>query len=60
ELHIAVERESGVYAGDGQITIDFVSPAVPEPASWAMLTLGFFGAGAALRGRRKGRAVLTA
>jgi hypothetical protein len=28
--------------------------AVPEPASWAMMLLGFFGAGAAMRRRRKG------
>jgi len=27
--------------------------AVPEPATWAMLLLGFFGLGAAIRGRRR-------
>lgn len=32
----------------------FVSPAgVPEPATWAMMLLGFFGMGAALRRRRQ-------
>lgn len=28
------------------------APAVPEPATWTMLILGFVGVGAALRGRR--------
>ncbi|MGH6991851.1 MAG: PEP-CTERM sorting domain-containing protein, partial [Caulobacteraceae bacterium] len=50
---------SGVNAGNGQITIDFLGSPVPEPAGWALMTLGLFGAGAVLRGRRKGRAVLT-
>lgn len=27
--------------------------ALPEPATWAMLLLGFFGVGAAVRGRRR-------
>jgi hypothetical protein len=26
---------------------------VPEPATWAMLLLGFFGVGSALRGARR-------
>lgn len=30
------------------------APAVPEPATWAMMLLGFFGIGAAMRGRRSG------
>jgi hypothetical protein len=29
------------------------APGVPEPAAWALMTLGFLGAGAAIRGRRK-------
>ena len=37
------------------IVIDGVAPggAVPEPATWAMMLMGFFGLGAALRGRRE-------
>lgn len=30
-----------------------VSGAVPEPATWALMILGFGGAGAMLRGRRR-------
>jgi hypothetical protein len=29
-------------------------PAVPEPATWAMMLVGFFGLGAAIRVRRRG------
>jgi hypothetical protein len=32
---------------------DFVLNAVPEPSTWAMMLLGFFGLGAALRRRRQ-------
>jgi len=35
-----------VYAGSGV-------PGVPEPASWAMMLIGFAGLGAAMRSRRK-------
>jgi hypothetical protein len=34
-------------------TIDFSLTAVPEPASWAMMLVGSFGLGAALRRRRE-------
>lgn len=33
----------------------FSFAAVPEPATWAMLVLGFFGLGSALRSSRRGR-----
>ena len=36
-----------------------VTPAVPEPSTWAMLLLGFFGVGGALRARRQTKAALT-
>jgi hypothetical protein len=32
------------------------APGVPEPAAWALMTVGFLGAGAAIRGRRRGLA----
>jgi len=35
----------------GAVTLD--SGAVPEPATWSMMILGFLGAGAALRSRRR-------
>jgi hypothetical protein len=31
-----------------------MTPAVPEPTTWAMMLLGFFGIGATMRGRRTG------
>ena len=34
------------------VTIFFSQTAVPEPTAWAMMLLGFFGLGAALRRRR--------
>ena len=44
---------SGAWGGSGQLDIDFVGPAVPEPSTWAMLLLGFTGLGAlAYRGRQ--------
>jgi hypothetical protein len=39
----------GVRSGNGLVTINFLG--VPEPSSWAILILGFFGAGAVLRRR---------
>lgn len=38
-----------VYAGNG---VPVPAGGVPEPATWAMMLIGFFGAGAAIRGRR--------
>jgi len=35
----------GVQSGNGEVEIDFVGPAVPEPSTWAMLLLGFAGLG---------------
>lgn len=42
------EVHLGTYNGGD----DFLTSAVPEPAAWAMMILGFFGMGAALRRRR--------
>jgi hypothetical protein len=44
-------RPAGFFSGtfDGQITV----PAVPEPATWGMMILGFGIVGAATRRRRK-------
>lgn len=42
------------FFGNGSLTISAVSPAIPEPATWAMLLLGFAAIGGALRlSRRK-------
>jgi hypothetical protein len=38
---------------DGGANVKFYSdPGVPEPATWAMMLIGFFGMGAVVRGRR--------
>jgi hypothetical protein len=37
----------------------FVIPATPEPAAWAMMIMGVFGAGGALRFTRRNRTVAT-
>jgi hypothetical protein len=44
-----------VQGGNGELDIDFVGPAVPEPSTWAMLLLGFAGLGTlAYRRNRSG------
>ena len=37
------------YLGSGTYTLTIAAPAVPEPASWAMMIGGFAIAGAAMR-----------
>ncbi len=51
-----LSNQNGVFANinNGPYQMQLLpAGAVPEPMTWAMLTLGMFGAGAALRGRRK-------
>jgi hypothetical protein len=45
----------GNSGGNGEFTIDvaFAPTAVPEPATWAMMIIGFGAAGAMVRNRRK-------
>jgi hypothetical protein len=59
----AVDEVRVVTLGAGRfdmdnVTFNSISTAIPEPATWTMLLLGFFGLGAALRARP--RAVATA
>ena len=44
---------NGWSGGNAQYTIDFAFAAVPEPATWAMMIIGFGGAGVAIRRRRR-------
>ncbi|MGZ3272589.1 MAG: PEPxxWA-CTERM sorting domain-containing protein [Caulobacteraceae bacterium] len=46
--------QSGVRSGNGLVTIDLIPLSVPEPATWAMMLVGFFGLGSLLRRRRGG------
>jgi hypothetical protein len=45
---------AGANSGDGSISITSLTPAVPEPSTWAMMATGFAGIGwLALRRKRK-------
>ena len=49
---------SGLIADNGQQSQ--ITGGVPEPATWAMMLMGFGGLGAALRGARRGRGAAAA
>jgi PEP-CTERM motif len=52
----AFYRQDGYYVSHGDIDGNFriwMTSGVPEPATWAMMTLGFGGVGAMIRGRRR-------
>jgi hypothetical protein len=55
---LLVQAVSGAQAGNGYVSIDYLR-AVPEPATWAMMLVGFGGLGAVLR-RRRSQAAITA
>jgi hypothetical protein len=44
---------AGVNSGDGSISITPLTPAVPEPSTWAMTLAGFAGLGWLARMRRR-------
>jgi hypothetical protein len=53
--------KNGVYFNDStgfNFTLTADAPAVPEPASWAMMIIGFGAAGGALRRRNSARTLL--
>jgi len=43
------------YSFSGEVSFEpaRAGPAIPEPATWAMMILGFFGAGCAVRRRNE-------
>jgi len=47
-----VSRFPALFVMDN-VTYNAASAAIPEPAAWAMMLLGFFGLGASLRARRR-------
>jgi hypothetical protein len=49
----SVELYSNANADSYAYEFDRISGVVPEPASWAMMLIGFFGLGATLRSSRK-------
>ncbi len=51
---------SSITSGPAQITISSAATAVPEPAAWAMLIVGFGAVGMTLRTRRSALAAATA
>jgi hypothetical protein len=44
----------GENPGNGEVTISYAIPGVPEPAAWGMMLIGVVGLGAVLRARRRG------
>ena len=50
----------GVNLDNLVVTGERITSAVPEPATWAMMIVGFFGAGSALRRARRMGAVALA
>jgi len=54
---IAAPRIDGLSAAQVATIVNFTVTAVPEPASWAMMMIGFGATGAMLRRRRAPRIV---
>lgn len=54
-LYLAVADSYGSSTGDlGSLSVDYiVGPPAPEPATWAMMLIGFGGLGAAMRRSRR-------
>jgi hypothetical protein len=67
-LHVAVNPGSntlvvngtsgGLFSYGGNVSFEKLVSSVPEPASWALMIMGFGGLGAALRTKRRTQAAL--
>jgi hypothetical protein len=53
DTFITAEDSASTAKIRGQLSMTTITSAVPEPATWAMMLVGFFGAGAALRSNRR-------
>ncbi len=62
ETDTFVTSEGSSNAGKirGQLSMTTLTSAVPEPATWAMMLVGFFGAGSMLRTTRRKELMATA
>jgi hypothetical protein len=56
--YTVVERYTLVATGNGNANSTITVQAVPEPGTWALMIMGFGGAGAMLRSRRRVKAAL--
>ena len=52
-IHVGLVDNSGIASGNDFGVDNITLASVPEPTSWALMILGFGGAGAALRSRRR-------
>lgn len=59
-VFITPENGSSTAKIRGQLSMTTLTSAVPEPATWAMMLVGFFGAGTALRSSRRKELLATA
>jgi hypothetical protein len=50
---LVISDPSGIEIDHVQYGVGALAPGVPEPAAWALMLTGFFGAGGALRTRRR-------
>jgi hypothetical protein len=50
---LAIDFHGRTFAPGSQLVLDFATPGVPEPSTWAMIILGFFSVGFMAHRRKK-------